>query len=81
MINASLSEVEDSEERARLMSIPKNLSLTDAQVDDLLQAASKLIRNDREFQRLLRDLGTEAAKTPTDQSTDHKSSEIKRRGP
>ena len=81
LINASLSEVEDSEERARLMSIPTNLSLTDAQVDDLLQAASKLIRNDREFQRLLRDLGTEAAKTPTDQSTDHKSSEIKRRGP
>jgi NTE family protein len=62
LINASLSEVEDSEERARLMSIPTNLSLTDAQVDDLLQAASKLIKNDKEFQRLLRDLGAGAGK-------------------
>jgi len=63
LINASLSELEDAEERARLMSIPTNLSLTDAQVDDLLQAGSKLIRNDKEFQRLLGDLGAEAGKT------------------
>ncbi|HEY6085907.1 MAG TPA: patatin-like phospholipase family protein, partial [Nitrospira sp.] len=55
-IDASLSELEDSEERARLMSIPTNLALTDSQVDDLLLAASKLIRNDKDFQRLLRDL-------------------------
>jgi len=64
LIDASLSELEDSEERSRLMRIPTNLSLTDAQVDDLLGAASKLIRNDKEFQRLLRDLETEAAKNP-----------------
>ena len=43
------------------MSIPTNLSLTDAQVDDLLKAATKLIRNDTEYQRLLRDLGMELA--------------------
>ena len=61
-INASLSEVENPVEQARLMNIPTNLSLTDAQLDDLLLAASKLIRNDKEFQRLLRDLETEAAR-------------------
>ena len=64
MIDASLSELEDAEELSRLMSIPTNLALTDSQVDDLLLAASKLIRKDKEFQRLLRDLETEAAKTP-----------------
>lgn len=64
LIDASLSELEDSEELSRLMSIPTNLALTDAQVDELLLAASKLVRNDKEFQRLLRDLETEAAKTP-----------------
>ncbi|HEX8749696.1 MAG TPA: patatin-like phospholipase family protein, partial [Nitrospira sp.] len=64
LIDASLSELEDPQEQARLMSIPTNLALTDSQVDDLLLAASKLIRKDKEFQRLLRDLETEAAKTP-----------------
>lgn len=64
LIDASLSELEDSDERSRLMSIPTNLSLTDAQVDDLVSAASKLVKHDKEFQRLLRDLETEAAKTP-----------------
>ena len=63
-INASLSEVEDPEEQARLMSIPTNLALTTGQVDDLILAASKLIRNDKDFQRLLRDLEAEAANTP-----------------
>jgi len=61
-ISASLSELEHSEMQARLMNIPTNLALTDHQIDDLLLAASKLIRNDKEFQRLLRDLETEAAK-------------------
>ncbi len=64
LIDASLSELEDPEELSRLMSIPTNLALTGAQVDDLLLAASKLVRTDKEFQRLLRDLETEAAKTP-----------------
>jgi NTE family protein len=61
-ISASLSELEHSEMQARLMNIPTNLALTDHPIDDLLLAASKLIRNDKEFQRLLRDLETEAAK-------------------
>ena len=63
-INASLSEVSDPEEQARLMNIPTNLALTDEELDHLLLAASRLLRNDKEFQRLLRDLETDAA-TPS----------------
>jgi NTE family protein len=60
-IDASLSELDDPEELARLMKIPTNLALTDNELDQLLLAASKLIRNNKEFQRLLRDLETDAA--------------------
>jgi len=59
-----LSELEDGDQRTRLMRIPTNLSLTDGEIDQLLLAASTLIRNDKEFQRLLRDLEEDAAKTP-----------------
>ncbi|HEX4968662.1 MAG TPA: patatin-like phospholipase family protein [Nitrospiraceae bacterium] len=55
-INASLSEVDDSDEREGLMKIPTTMYLTDPQIDRLLLAASRLIRNDPEFQRLMRDL-------------------------
>ena len=68
-INVSFSELEDLEEQARLMSIPTNLSLTDSELDQLLLAASKLLRNDKDFQRLLRDLEAEAAKTPLNSNT------------
>ena len=67
-INASLSEVEDPEEQARLMKIPTNLALTDNELDQLLLAASNLIRNDKEFQRLLRDLETDSAAVPRSHS-------------
>ncbi len=60
-INASLSEVADLEEQAHLMNIPTNLALTDEELDHLLLAASRLLRNDKEFQRLLRDLEADAA--------------------
>ena len=63
-INVSLTELEDPEEQARLMSIPTNLSLTDEELDNLLLAASRLLRNDKEFQRLLRDLEADAAANP-----------------
>jgi NTE family protein len=62
LINASLSEIEEPEEQARLMKIPTNLALSDNEVDQLISAASKLIRNDKEFQRLLRDLQRETSK-------------------
>ena len=55
-INASLNEVEDPDERLSLMKIPTTMYLTDQQIDQLLLAASRLIRNDPEFQRLMRDL-------------------------
>jgi NTE family protein len=55
-INASLSEIADPDERESLMRIPTTLYLTDEQIDRLLLAASRLIRNDPEFQRLMTDL-------------------------
>ena len=41
-----------------MMRIPTTLYLTDEQIDRLLLAAARLIRNDPEFQRLMRDIGT-----------------------
>jgi NTE family protein len=55
-INASLSEIEDPGERESLMRIPTTLHLTDEQIEHLLLAASRLIRRDPEFQRLMTDL-------------------------
>ena len=55
-INASLSEVEDPEERDYLMKIPTTLHLTDEQIDRLLVAASHVIHRDKDFQRLMQDL-------------------------
>ena len=57
-INASLSEIEDPVERESLMRIPTTLYLTDEQIDRLVLAAARLIRNDLEFQRLLQDIET-----------------------
>jgi NTE family protein len=59
-INAGLSEEYDPDERLSLMKIPTTLYLTDPQIDQLLLAASRLIRNDPDFQRLMRDLETSA---------------------
>jgi NTE family protein len=55
-INASLSEIEDPDERIALMKIPTTLYLNDAQIDQLVLAASKLIRGNKEFQRLMKDI-------------------------
>jgi NTE family protein len=62
-INASLTEVTNPEEEARLMSIATNLALTDEEVDHLLLAGSRLLRNDPEFQRLMQDLADDARAT------------------
>lgn len=48
-INASLTEITDPEEEARLMNIATNLALTDEEVDHLLLAGSRLLRNNPEF--------------------------------
>jgi NTE family protein len=55
-INASLSEIEDPDERIALMKIPTTLYLKDEQIDRLVMAASKLIRGNKEFQRLMQDI-------------------------
>ncbi|HEY3475428.1 MAG TPA: patatin-like phospholipase family protein, partial [Anaerolineales bacterium] len=55
-INASLSEIEDPDERIGLMKIPTTLYLKDEQIDRLVMAASKLIRGNKEFQRLMKDI-------------------------
>jgi NTE family protein len=55
-INASLSEIEDPDERLSLMKIPTTLYLKDEQIDRLVMAASKLIRGNKEFQRLMQDI-------------------------
>ena len=55
-INASLAEIADPDERAALMKIPTTLYLTEQQIEALLGAATRLIHNDPEFQRLMRDL-------------------------
>ena len=49
-------EEADADEQQYLMKIPTTLYLTDLQIDRLLSAATKLIRQDPEFQRLMRDL-------------------------
>jgi NTE family protein len=64
IINASLTEIEDHDEKEYLMNIPTNLHLKDEQIDRLLWAASSLIRNDKEFQRLMRDLEVDSAAPP-----------------
>ena len=55
-INASLSEIEDPDERIALMRIPTTLYLKDEHIDKLVMAASKLIRGNKEFQRLMEDI-------------------------
>jgi NTE family protein len=55
-VDVSLNAVEDLAERESLMKIPTTLYLTDEQIDRLLIAAIRLIRNDPEFQRLMKDL-------------------------
>jgi NTE family protein len=55
-IDVNFTAVEDVAEQEYLMKIPTTLYLTDEQIDRLLLAASRLMRNDPEFQRLLTDL-------------------------
>lgn len=55
-VDVSLNAVEDQTEREYLMKIPTTLHLTDHQIDRLLLAATRLIRNDPEFQRLMQEL-------------------------
>ena len=60
---ASLTQITDPEEAARLMNIATNLALTNEEVDHLLQAGSRLLRDNPEFHRLIRDLALDAETT------------------
>jgi NTE family protein len=55
-IDASLGALEDVNEQEYLMRIPTTLYLSDQQIERLLGAASRLIRDSPEFQRLMKDL-------------------------
>jgi NTE family protein len=55
-IDVSFGALPDANEQQSLMKIPTTLYLTGQQIDRLLLAATRLIRNDPEFQRLMRDL-------------------------
>jgi NTE family protein len=55
-IDASLGALQDVNEQEYLMRIPTTLYLTDEQIERLMIAASRLIRDSPEFQRLMRDL-------------------------
>ena len=55
-IDVSFGAVADADEQQYLMRIPTTLYLTDQQIDRLLLSATRIIRNDPEFQRLMRDL-------------------------
>ena len=71
-INASFTEVTDPDEESRLMNIATNLALTDEEVDRLLLAGSRLLRNSPEFQRLMHDLTKDAATASPSPSTSSK---------
>jgi NTE family protein len=57
LIEVSFQNTEDKAEREYLNSLPTSLSLPDEDVDRLRKNARELLRNNPEFQRLLRDLG------------------------
>ena len=55
-INASLGEIADPDERLSLMKIPTTLYLADDHIDRLVRAASHLLLQDTDFQRLMVDI-------------------------
>ena len=52
--------IQDVEQRLFLNQTPTSFSLTDEQVDGLIEAGGELLRNDPEFRRLLSDMAAEA---------------------
>ena len=55
-IDASFSRLEDAAEQQYLMKIPTTLYLNQEQLDHLFATASRLIRSDPDFQRLMSDV-------------------------
>lgn len=59
LVSVSLSDIADPEKRRALQEIPTTFTLTDAEVDSLIVAARELLADSPDFQRLLRDLGSD----------------------
>lgn len=55
-----LNQVTDPEQQAFLNEIPTSFSLTDTQIDTLVETGGDLLRNHPEFQRLVKDLDAES---------------------
>ena len=49
--------VNDKQERKYLKSIPTSFALEEEQVDHLIDISNTLLRNSKEYQRLIKDLG------------------------
>jgi NTE family protein len=66
-IQIDFRDIQDPERRRFINQIPTSFSLSDEQVDRLIEAGGELLRNDPEFRRLLLDL--EADRLSTDQGS------------
>lgn len=63
-IEVSFDALADEEERRFFSTLPTNLSLSDATVDRLRDAADRLLRDSPDFQRLVHDLGARVEAPP-----------------
>lgn len=61
VVNVSFDELADAPERRYFLNLPTTLSLPAQDVDRLRSAAGRLLRDSPAFQRLVRELGTEAS--------------------
>jgi len=58
-IELNIKQVEDEATRDFLNQIPTSFSLTDQQVDTLIETGRDLLKNNEEFQQLLSDIDAE----------------------
>ena len=56
LVEVKFEDLEKAEERDHLALLPTRLQLETAEVDNLKDAARRLLRKSEDFQRLLRDL-------------------------
>ena len=59
-VQVSLGDIEDPDERRFFHEIPTSFSLTEKQVDRLIEVGGKLLRRDTEYQQLLQELAGRA---------------------
>ncbi|CAM3642132.1 hypothetical protein [Polynucleobacter brandtiae] len=64
VINVAFSQIQDPAARQYLNQLPTSFSLTDQQVDDLRAAASAILLNSSEFQRLTKELNATVIEGP-----------------